>query len=268
MTTVIRKAREGNWSAYLQLNPSSYKLRFRASTHDITHVSLFLVDLDLMDSTAHEQWNDWGKRVIWLVNSILGAEYDPAWIHSGRGLQLWYRQEPLIPVTPSNVKQIPWATSALLRKLNEHIEAESNGAWCVDTSCSDLPRLARMPGSINQKTGEPAVILWEGKPSIDFTERLLAWAPPFKEQPVHDGETHSNWIKVFHRLSGLAKDFISEGVPAPGRHKGAYGTAASLRDAGINLEMARLLLQRGALKCSPPLNPEEIEKPLTNAYRV
>jgi hypothetical protein len=73
-------------------------------------------------------------------------------IDSGRGVQLWLRHDPVSPDTPGLA-----ARSRILRELADHYDRP--GLCHVDTKVGNLARLARLPGSVNSKTGEAARLL-------------------------------------------------------------------------------------------------------------
>jgi hypothetical protein len=134
----------------------------------------------------------------------------------------------------------------------------------VDTSCSDLSRVVRLPGSTNQKTLRPCVILDTGTP-IDLVDKVLACSiPPPEPVPCRHVDT-SNLAAVLPHLTEAAQRFLTEGAPFGSRHAAAYAAAASLREAGVPLERALNWVCRGGTFCSPPLTSQEDETDLERA---
>ncbi len=149
------RATHTDWNLYITLNPSrpDARSRMRPRARDISHLQAILIDLDPISPNAQPM------RAATTVAGTLHAHGVPidciTFVDSGRGAQLWLMH----PVTP--VADIPHCAERVASLVRWAANAFPAGIYgcAVDTSCSDLARLARLPGSINQKTGAPAALL-------------------------------------------------------------------------------------------------------------
>jgi len=149
-------------------------------------------------------------------------------------VQAWIRLEDLILTDePSDiVKQfdaydmIPMGRSVArrvnsywLRCLDEKLGV-SHGCR-IDTSVSDLPRVMRCPGTINQKTKREARFIHEtnrvfvglAKRLVDLTPARLFTDPPESPEGVPAGQP---WQMVFPHLTRTAQDYLLYGQCEPG----------------------------------------------------
>lgn len=191
----------------------------------------------------------------------------PAIIDSGRGVQLWYRlnDTPLHDDEDLRLR----ARLAMGHILKQLAALGPVGGCTVDTSCSDLPRVMRMPGSVNLKTGRQAIILDKGEATPWLTEFLLDRTPslPKITLPYYTAGATIPWQKLLPHLTAKAHQFITSGVEEPGRHAACVAAAASLRDYGLSQEAAKRPLLWGAGKCQPPLLATEVDPILESVWK-
>lgn len=266
---------------YIMPNPTNDRCGTRVSAKEITHWSWFLLDIDPVAETydapaALEEaltWMSdwWGKDL---------TRRRPLIIDSGRGMQAWVRLSDLrcddAAAIDESVEQsgrvrrkvATYAMSYWLRQLGDKL-GECHGCR-VDTSCSDLPRVMRCPGTYNQKTGRMAslsngstetyagiaglMVLGTPKQLLDRAEATLPPGVP--------------WQIVFPLLNVSAKRYISEGQPEPGRHKAAFAAARAMFDVGLEEPQVLVALQRGNSKSPEPLPTSEVERVVKSALRA
>lgn len=231
---------------YIQLNPVRTPARIRPRLEDVTHVQAVLLDLDPVEPTGD------GDRAVARLEAICDALGVPTecstLIHSGRGRQLWLHTDAMPIIGEGSLAR---AVRAFVSRV-----VKAYGVACgfqVDASCVDLTRLARLPGSTNQKTMEPARVLRYGKPMPALW--LLSHAPDdvlVEAVVTAAGPPPKSWPAIAATLTTAAFSFITEGAPEGGRHKAAVACARSLRDAAVAPETARRLLWEGASKCDLP----------------
>jgi|SRR6185503_8711371 len=217
------------------------------------------------DAVSRLLWTGIEERVISYAQNLLGLELHPDRIDSGRGRQLWLRFEPT-PVVSQEEKSL-WRTAigAFLYRLDQ--DCGDLGGFRVDTSCSDLPRLVRLPGTINSKTGNRAGFYGEpGQVHQGFGEALLErFGVPPAPKPRPSG---GDWRRSYHLLSARAKRFFADGWAEPGRHSAAFAAAASMKnDVGAGYDITERMVLLGAMKCSPPLDPHEARRCTRNAFK-
>ena len=254
-----------NWDFYVTLNPSK-GLGVKASSSVITHWERILIDIDPVATDAspalaagHTLGNilknfpniDWAKAV--------------TVIDSGRGHQIWIEVESTPIKGREHAQRIEQVMSSLFHRINH-----SFGGCRIDPSCSDLSRVARCPGTVNQKTGARATIMhrYSTWPLTPIPAAAILAAFP-DEPPLSKGAPMAS-LKIgdlLPHLSQRAANFLTEGVGSPGRHAAAYAAAASLRDLGVGEKDATPMVVTGGRLCRPPMNEEESIRPVRNAYQ-
>jgi hypothetical protein len=246
----------GNYASssdcYIQLNPVSKPGLIRPSNADVLQLQAILIDIDPISDDALP---DRGLLACQARLEELGVGHGcRTVIDSGRGIQVWLHIHP-IPII---------GEGSLGRSVRRfiHALAKSMGtvAGCrIDTSCADLSRLARLPGTINQKTGKPTKILDKGTPSEAYW--LYRWDEEVAPKaPRVASPIRTKWPDIELHLTKTAKDFILEGVEEPGRHKAAVAAGRSLRENNVEPGVALGFLERGAERCSPPLDPSDVQR--------
>jgi hypothetical protein len=135
----------------------------------------------------------------------------------------------------------------------------------LDSSCSDLPRLVRLPGTINTKTGRLAQFLGVGEPDQRIHSELLRRFGLSSPSGHIPRPTAGDWRRNYHLLTGRAKRFLALGWEEPGRHSAAFATAASLAEIGVGEEDIERLVLRGASRSIPPLEEYEAKRCIRNA---
>jgi hypothetical protein len=135
-----------------------------------------------------------------------------------------------------------------LRALKDCSESWAPG-WIVDTTCSDLARVVRCPGSVNQKTGRRAVVEHVAAgPGIDVSVLMRYNTTAVEYTPQAPAET-SNLLSILPHLNVRARTFILEGAASPGRHSACYATCKNLQELGVPRERAFEWLIMGARRC-------------------
>ena len=241
-------------SIYVHLNPSaSRSFSPKANAMDVTHFSNLLIDIDPVSPDAQPR-RALDDTLAVLETLIPGSTEASSIVYSGRGFQVWlhFERQDLREVEGLR-GAVHRATASLLHQL------DTGTHECrVDSSCSDLSRVARMPGSINQKTGNMATYVREDYTKLLDIGSLLVFdaGPPAKTPPPKLAEGSAMGFILPH-LTLRAATFLTEGVGSPGRHAAAYATAASLRETGITHDIAEEWVVRGGKRCDPPLSPSE-----------
>lgn len=272
------------YNVYIQMNPTRRRGGTRSSTADITHWSWLLLDIDPVEDYPNPAvaLDAYVER----VNTTLGTYLRPTIIHSGRGMQAWVRLEDLVfddidsgvpddsilvagdPPKPISLRRrtARLALSHLLRSVAKNV---GEVAGCrLDTSCSDLPRVMRMPGTINQKTGKMAFIARVGSVNQYVASDMVKATPPeaFVVREIDPIEGGRKWQDVVSALTLRAANFIRFGTEEPGRHATIYATLMSLRDHGVLEDEARKAVTWGNNATTPPLEESEVERIIKQVY--
>lgn len=283
------------YNSYVQVNPTMRRDGVRCSGVDITHWSWFLMDIDpiapisdpmsLLEEVERQMRGHFGlhdlQRII---------------IDSGRGVQAWYPLDPfpLKGLAVFRTAPIPrqWEDEDLKQNLAmiERREAVPRGmaywldfyrhriaewAGCVvDTSVSDLPRVMRIPYTINAKTGVVGSLLHrdDGR-NEHLASQLLAYAPYhiWKEKDpiveLNGFNDQTPWDKFVKFMSRGGRIFLTEGSMEGGRHRAAASALLSLMELGCGKEQARSALLWGGRLCTPVLSRREIDPMIERKYR-
>lgn len=283
----------GRADLYWGINPSSKQTGVRVSAKDITHWSNILIDVDPVDPSA--QPLEAAKVYLDRAEGIVNQPLSPTIIHSGRGVQLLLPLEPL-SLDDSLRRRVRAAVGAFLRAVAWgsagsappapalDTETHQDGGspvlsqrgqtpvygCVVDTSCSDLARVARMPETINLKTGVYAKVVTAtcgGKIGAeDVSKSILTLAGRVEDEPTTPMIYAGSWQSVWHHLTARAQRYILEGSSTPGRHTAAYACARSLRDRGVAADQALPVVASGAKLCDPPLPTSEVQRIVRCAY--
>ena len=260
----IARLSHQDFNVYVTLNPTNDRICSRISTEDVTHWAFILIDLDpLRDKLNPVLCTQQMKAKLKLLDPRL--DY-PAVVWSGRGVQLWLRLPPRsVPDEVSRHK----ATSAT-RGFLKHLQKEAPDGWRIDL-VGDLARVARMPGSINQKTGEKAqlidsgmmlqqeVVDWLGE---NFHDNTLA-----PQTSIFNGERTLSYMDVADEISLRAKLFIEMGAVEGNRHESCFAACKSLWECGVSKENAHEALMSGAATSLPYLPDRDVRSILEQVYR-
>jgi hypothetical protein len=303
LVSSVKWAEGQGHDCYVQLNPTRKRIETRCTTADITHWQWFLLDIDPVE--AEYDCRLALETAEYILTNYLGIKtLHRLVIDSGRGLQAWYPLEPLsmglihyirtkrdadcsydeIMVDPfAGSAQHPTATVAQrtmsywLNFLKQRLGGYNDGrpAWgcTVDVSVSDLPRVMRLPYTVNQKTGRRGGIVEDNlAPNVALREKLIRYAPYdiWKEvpavQPPSGTDANSPWQAFVPAMTVRGRIFVTEGVEEPGRHHAAVAACRSLRELGCGRDEALKALVVGGLVCTPILEERECRKIVDRNY--
>lgn len=242
---------------YVQLNASALGWRYRPSADFVPSIQAILVDLDPLPGELGTSPLDADIVEDALIN--LGVwRRQMQLVYSGRGYQWWI----LLDHAPVELAaRIP----TFLRRVAERSQLTTS---MVDLSCADLPRLARMPGTVNPRTGRKAEFISGVKAQPALWPWLLDCEPLPPPPPIEVPAISSlSWQVYFYHLTLSARKYILEGCEKGRRHQQAFATAASLHDVGAAATVAFDAVAFGNDLCSEPLSPVEIRHAVATAYR-
>lgn len=233
------------WNIYWQLNPSkpSARGKLRPSAADVAALQCIVLDIDPLIPNA--------KLSHAVCDTLMLVDpQKPAVIDTGRGAQLWLIGPPRMLVDNS----LRWRVRSYVRRIAKQYGGRHG--CIIDTACSDLPRLGRVPGSWNQKTGRRVQLIDRGKPAPwDWLYDQPYEIPTMRHSTTTSALPRGTPLrKYMHRLTDTAIDFILQGCETGFRHRTVYATFASMRDAGVHPDDALSLIQL--------INERRLEEPL------
>lgn len=274
----LERSSERGADVYVQLNPAEGLKAGRATKSDITHFRGVLVDLDpvpgrvvsvtperdpdAMIDAYRRVRQDTMASVVLGLSEKLGFLPKPWVIDSGRGVQAWLLGAPVRPSAPG------WK-EAVRRGHRSIIEAISTpSGYVLDPKVCDVARVVRLPGTINQKTGERAYFVSRGEPVNGLLELVLRHDPGEAEPELGTDRPESvdSYMHVWTNLTGTAQTFITRGFTYPGRHTVMWHTADVLCREGLTREAVERALLLGARVSTPPLSREEVRYAIKRAW--
>lgn len=244
---------------YVCLNPSKQSPSAKPSLEDITDFKWMMLDFDPHPTLMR---NYTPKDLLYKLTPQLREFFGhlPSFraVDSGRGLQIWFPVNSGSSFDKDYCQRLIKGTTAALRSFL--ISDTAYYGYILDDACAELSHLARLPGTMNQKTKNYAKLLWTNiEHSLLITElaKWVAPAPPPPE-PVQLPPANSKWFKhaIINGLYLSNRDFIRSGVntDTESRHKRACSCARQLFELGCDADLGMYLLYEGAEKCSPSLN--------------
>jgi hypothetical protein len=256
-----------NYDCFCNINPTRPVAK-KAARPDCLSFSRILLDFD----PATGEPLVW-ERIRGAVTDVLGErgilpEMVTA-IHTGRGIHCYLHLTPLRLKDDIHRQQVERATSHLLRSLSQSLPSEFPAR--LDSITSDLARVARCPGTINQKCGRMAHIIQVASRTTPaaFTDWLLEQPVPPSSSPSRVAQVDSqNLWRLLPHLTDTAQQFLCEGAPEGRRHHDAFATARSLREHGVPPGQALEWVSLGGSKSQPSLTEEECRGPVKSAYRA
>jgi hypothetical protein len=255
MRDTVRNAQQLGWNLYANANPvfAGSRRKVKTARDDIAKWRYIVMDLDPTENALVPPYPaPWANR-----------------IYSGRGYQFW------IPIGDvefnENVTRelAERGMKGWLRKMRVWQAACAPG-WNIDYSCSDLARVVRFPGSINQKTGNRATVERIIGPTNGVqVGDVLRLAIPLQEKPVVEApEKGWSLYSLLPYLNATAKKFIlGGGVEAGDRHRSCYATAKSLHELGVSPSTATSMLGFGARECNPPLQGSDVLEIIRKVFK-
>lgn len=230
----IRNAEALGWDLYLNANPTYPRPGVKLRRSDVSAWRHLVVDMDPTEHALAPPEPHW----IWAAHRIF----------SGRGYQYWMPRH-MWAETDSKLDIAERLMSGYLRHLAAGSEEWAPG-WRVDTTCSDLARVVRCPGSVNQRTGKRAVVERLAPDLPRFTsDDLMPYISPEPEPVIAQFTESVRFIDVLPHLNGRARQFIQSGVESPGRHAACFATCKQLHELGLPRATAEHWVKLGASRC-------------------
>lgn len=257
-------ANKRGYNTYVQLNPSAGFRGLRSSASNITHFRGFLLDLD-----PNPGYSPNGDSVgvitdvITQLESLLGIGLSPWIIDSGRGIQAWVMGCPEVLDRPD------WRTVARRNVSSLIAQLKVDANWHADPMTCDVSRVARLPGTINHKTGRVASMVQEGTPveglwpALEALDVTIAAAPDLPQI----AQTKDSYKQVWEKLTSMAQNFTQTGWSYPGRHTALWHTIDLLAKLGLTRDAAARAAWLGARQCTPPLAWSDVQTALARVYK-
>lgn len=258
LTRAARNLENANFNVYVGLNPSRPG-RIKAAAADIITPRFLLFDVDPAGTTpdplgAIEAVAD---ALASLLNGLARAA--SVLLDSGRGAQLWLHVTGDLP--PS--WRLGRALAAWYAEVERATDMRARFGCELDTSCSDLSRVARCAGTTNRATGRLARFLHADIGAAVPLADILARADGPAPEPVCKPLTNLKELEA--HLNEAAARFLY-GSWRGRRHHDAYATAARLAELGVGLSEAEAIVVAGGELAWPQLPPADCVAATRNAY--
>jgi hypothetical protein len=255
---------------YVAPNPAVTRAGTRHTAAQVTHWSWFLIDIDPVEDKAQPELVT--EVVLGKLGKWWGIDFNtrrPLLIHSGRGAQVWIRLDDQSLDHRSAMVESLFGTPDYRR-----IARITNGFWLkklaeeigtmrgcrIDTTCADLPRVMRCPGTMNTKTGKSAILIVpSAEQYLGLANSLVAEVPVglFEPVPVPVLPAGTPWQAVYVHLTMRAQNYLTQGKDEPGRHDTMFHVALCLAERGLDRDSVRVALQYGNERWDA-LHPKEI----------
>lgn len=261
----VARASERGWNCYVLLNHAETTAHRRPHADEINEWRYILVDCDPVNDTLHQKDVD---EIHARAEHLLDRLLDVPIIHSGRGIQIW------LPIRCPALVWQPAAVSAATRAFLNQLRPPAGAPVKVDL-LGDLARIARLPGSINQRTKVRAQFLHCPEdptriPAEDIMKYLPSnWAAMSANQVAEKcWDTLESWRTAWSHLTARAQNFLEHGAPAGERHEACWHTVDKLRAFGVSEESARECVEYAAyVLCVPSLESSYVERVFRRVYR-
>jgi hypothetical protein len=258
LVNAARLSEHSGYNMYVTLNPTNERICKRICAADVTHWAFVLVDLDPPLNAVHTA-NDTEP----VMRRLLDLGLRPAIIETGRGVQYWLRFKPQLIMTPEERRYWPDVNRGFLT----HLRAYVPEGWRIDLT-ADLARIARMPGSLNQRTGGRAGLLDPGRVENDAAVDVLRSFYVASPTPPHQsGDSEGReWTEVMDDLTLRAKTYINFGATEGSRHESCHHLCRTLREHGVSQESALEAMRLANEACYETLHERELLTILKQVY--
>lgn len=248
---------EKGYDMFLHLNPTHPRVTRRATIPDTMSWAFMLVDIDPLGEPYTQRRAEAAIVPIMLdLCSKLGVErLTPTVVYTGRGVHLWVRLHP---------HAVDWAhVGDAQRKLLRSLSPPAG--FRIDP-LGDTARVVRMPGTINHKTGQRAVLIEPGLlEPIGVSARILEHGAPPPPRATAT-ETGLEWQDVKDSLTERARIFLDLGAEEGVRHETCWHVCNLLFQRGVTKESALSALVWGNDASAVKLTPKELVSIVRQVY--
>ena len=260
---------DGRYNLYVALNPTTSTIGTRHSASEVTHWSYFPVDLD---PVGGESQLDFASKIVSeFMQRTFSLTHSPIIIDSGRGRQMWYRLADYeLSDDGALPRSIPRrAMKYWLGKISDAIAGDFPNVK-IDPTVSDLPRVMRLPGTINLKTGRRGCIihgLTDRYPTLG--EDMISKTPKEALDTVVAGvvQLGASWQELMPHLTKSAAEYLMTGASEPGRHSKMWHLVTCLKERGADSEQAEIAAHHAnTRRPGEELSTTEVERIITQVY--
>jgi len=273
LVKAVLAAEKQEMNFYVQLNPSVRRDGVRNRAEDVTHWNYHLLDLD---PGANAEPLLALEEVLRFYHHRLGVVLKPHIIFSGRGVQAWVPFYPPIPTSePLRLGEWEGKYSEVINRVQSYWlrlaeDRVGNVHGCrLDPAVADLPRVMRMPGTVNVKSGKEAAWIKEGTPSHTLAHLLVSYADTKAVVPpaLPEWMPGRTWQFYVPLTNWSAHRYLTVGGDQGTRHDMAVKAAKNLYELGCEEEQAQAALAWGNRLSAPePLSSVEMEQILRSVY--
>jgi hypothetical protein len=251
----IAAASTRGWDVYVGLNPVNRNVRPLAS--NVSAWEWLLVDLDPVRGSEPDLLAS-VYSTVGHIQRLTETKLTPEWIYTGNGTHLWLHIDQDISLDPGAIAA---ASKAFLRAIDP-----GDPQIKVDPSTSDLARLARLPGTVNQRTGRWSKFLQRGGGRGTVKASTIMRFLPNAYAPADPQQIAATWREAWSHLTNRAQSFLDAGAGQGSRHESLWHAARKLFELGVSETSAKEALDYAAEQCQPPLAPADVNRVLREEW--
>lgn len=249
-------AQQEGWDFFICLN-STQKNTTKPSKRDIANFSVIGLDIDPPSGMSLDPLSV-GAAVDSSLTNLTGYRNNHVIVSSGRGVWAWVFVEPTLLLTDTAQDD----ADALIKGFTDAVGAQSLAlhGLKLDSACADLSRIARCPGTVNSKTGQPARIIMDYEPVDPLPLTMVeSLARPFVRNPAPPMPMPVSGESLFDiapHMNVTTRQFVLTGANSnvESRHRRAFSSAKNLREIGVTRDLAEFCIWSGAERSTPNLN--------------
>jgi hypothetical protein len=234
----IRRHNGEGYNLYFAPNPLKALFHRKAAKGDVAAATWLWADLDPPKKATPEETAAWRSEKRKEITGGLPCGLPaPTWtIDSGRGFWLFWRLKAPLPV---DGKDGP--LTAAVEAYGRMIE-QAFAPWT--DSCRNIDRIARLPGTVNHKTGWTAGVIAHHPDAAYELEDFPEPAKPEPQAEEQPSSTSSRSDKVdLEKLPSRLRDRILRQVEAGEDHSGVFhNVVTSLAELGFSAAAIKELL--------------------------
>ena len=255
--------RQDGWDFFVCLNPSTCD-KTKPAKSDITAISCIGLDVDPIAASGQPLDHALvGRHLSTIISEFFGQSNNHVLVNSGRGLWAWLFVETTPLDSDAQRDEADAAVKGFTDAVGEFSPALRQLGH-IDSASAEISRVARCPGTVNHKNGQPASIILDFYPIEPVRwSRVCEIAQPFRTARESAGTptlvSGSSLLDIAPHMNMTSRQFAMCGIDhsVKSRHAVLFATAKNLWELGVTEDLAEYILWSGASRCIPNLNKSD-----------